>query len=353
MDDQRFYDLVHLFLSKQLNEEEHAELSAMLKADVERALIFQELTSTKKIVVPANELEKRFQQIVDSPLHPEETIETPVVAIKKHGYLKYAAVLLIFLLAAGLIYRYYGSSKAASYAVFMETKNGERKEITLPDGTHIWLNGGSKLAYKHSFGKEDRDIRLEGEAFFDVAHNKSLPMYVEAKNMVIKVVGTSFNVRSYPDEANTETCLVDGIIELYVNKNLKHGEPIHVVPGEKIKIQAQEAEAETAKEEVAVVQPEKLKIQKSQFLKKDPSIQPSEIAWKDNTLAFDAEPLAVIISKLEKWYNIPIVLKNKALAENLVSGSFKDTDIETVLFWIKESGLNLNYTINNNQITIY
>jgi transmembrane sensor len=90
----------------------------------------------------------------------------------------------------------------------VSTKAGSKSKIQLPDGTQVWLNADSKLEYNENFNVKLREVKLSGEAFFDVVKNKDKPFVIHTSQMDVKVLGTAFNVRSYPDEATTETALL-------------------------------------------------------------------------------------------------------------------------------------------------
>lgn len=96
---------------------------------------------------------------------------------------------------------------------------GQRAQITLADGTHVWLNSQSTLTYAANFGRSDRNVKLDGEAYFEVAKNKSIPFYVHTQMHNVRVIGTCFNVCAYNDSKEFETTLVEGIVDIYTSNN--------------------------------------------------------------------------------------------------------------------------------------
>lgn len=96
---------------------------------------------------------------------------------------------------------------------------GQRAQITLADGTRVWLNAQSTLTYASDFGRNDRNVELDGEAYFEVAKNKKLPFYVHTEMHKVRVVGTSFNVCAYKGSKEFETTLVEGIVDIYPSCN--------------------------------------------------------------------------------------------------------------------------------------
>ena len=126
--------------------------------------------------------------------------------------IKIAAILLIpLLLATGIYYvtKQYQYKIYASTQYRMETGKGERATLVLPDGTKVSLNSESSFTYPASFGKTDRNVHLQGEAYFEVAHDEELPFIVQAKQTYVKVLGTTFNIHTLPDDDWVETALVN------------------------------------------------------------------------------------------------------------------------------------------------
>ena len=92
---------------------------------------------------------------------------------------------------------------------------GQRAQITLADGTRVWLNSKSTMKYAANFGRNERNVELDGEAYFEVAKNKNIPFYVHTETNKVKVVGTSFNVCAYSGSHEFGTTLVEGIVDIY------------------------------------------------------------------------------------------------------------------------------------------
>ena len=92
---------------------------------------------------------------------------------------------------------------------------GQRAQIILADGTRVWLNSKSTMKYAANFGRNERNVELDGEAYFEVAKNKNIPFYVHTETNKVKVVGTSFNVCAYSGSHEFGTTLVEGIVDIY------------------------------------------------------------------------------------------------------------------------------------------
>lgn len=212
----------------------------------------------------------------------------------------------------------------------MNTLPGTRSRTVLPDGTIVWLNSESRLTYNADFGKHKREVTLVGEAFFDVTHNADVPMVVHAKNINIWVKGTAFNVRSYPESRSVETSLIRGAVELTTDADPERR--ILLKPNEKITIEAKperNAAIEDALNKTDTAQQGTYRIQKLKETSLSNIIP--EISWVQDKLVFDNEKFTDIIRKMEKWYNVEIVLENKELGAKSFSGIFGKENISQAL----------------------
>lgn len=159
---------------------------------------------------------------------------------------------------------------------------GKRSEITLADGTRIWLNAGSALSYPLQFTQNKREVYLSGEAFFEVVSNKSEPFYVITNDMRIRVTGTRFNVSCYNNDALTAAVLVEGRIEASGNRLFARS--FELSPGDRIVYNRTDK----------IMQKDRV----------DTSLYSS---WVDGYLIIDNEPVELIFKKLERYYNKEIV----------------------------------------------
>jgi hypothetical protein len=188
----------------------------------------------------------------------------------------------------------------------MITPRGGQYKLSLPDGTKVWLNAASTLTYPVSFaGRKERRIELKGEAYFEVAKDKMHPFLVQSKTQVVKVLGTHFNISSYPDDASTQTTLVEGSV-LVNMVALKPGQQA-VNSGSLIKVRS--------------VDPDGV------------------IAWKNGEFSFRNEPLERIMKQLSRWYDVDVVYQNQQAGSQLFGGTIsKYKDISKVLRMLELTG---------------
>jgi transmembrane sensor len=231
----------------------------------------------------------------------------------------------------------------------ISTKNGSKTNIVLPDGSLVWLNAGSKLSYDRNYGNSKREINLTGEAFFEVVHNSEKPFIIHTSIMDIKVLGTKFNVKSYPSDKTVEATLIRGSIEVSV-KN-RTNQKIILKPNQKI----------------VLINTERTPIHNAPFghLKdKEPSAlsihnltyEPTtgdilETSWVENKLIFQDEPFNELAEQMERWYGVKIRFEDASKEDIRFTGIFKNETIQQALEALRFT-TKFNYTILNNEITI-
>jgi len=230
------------------------------------------------------------------------------------------------------------------------TVNGSRTHLTLPDGTKVWLNAGSRLTYDKNYGSVRREINLTGEAFFDVANNPQQPLIIHTPRMDVRVLGTSFNVKSYAADKTTEATLVRGSIAVSI-KN-RPDETIILKPNQKLIVTSdlttllrhQPGQSRIASDSTA------------QISIRPPSYEQNtgamiETSWVNNKFIFKDEDFGSLSKDLERWYGISIRLTDPAQADWRFTGNFEKENIQQALDALKLTA-NFNYIIQGNQIQI-
>lgn len=173
------------------------------------------------------------------------------------------------------------------------TQKKQQFQLTLSDGTHVWLNAESSLYFPVQFSGDQRLVEITGEVYFSVAANKKMPFIVRYKNMNIEVTGTEFNVSTYENEESINTTLVEGLVKVTEGNNL-----LNLVPGQ----QAQ--------------------LTKNGALKLNKMVNVEEtIAWKEGRFEFSNADMRTIMRQLERWYDIDVVY------ETNVNNRFNATNV--------------------------
>ena len=263
------------------------------------------------------------------------------ISIQKRSYLsRFLSVNTMVSWAAALVLAFVIGG-LASYFIFSESSihqsntfseivapYGSKTEMILPDGSKVWLNAGSKLKYPNDFNSNNRDVLLEGEAFFQVEKNKSLPFVVNALGLDVKVVGTTFNVKAYESENTITTILVEGKV-LLESEKYRFEKEVEMCPSQKAVFSKTDRKLVIADLEDVY----------------------SEISWKDNLLIIKGEELVDLAVKLERKYDVSIRFDSEDVKEYKFTGTLKDETIQQVLDVIKFSAP-IDYHINGKNIVL-
>jgi transmembrane sensor len=257
-----------------------------------------------------------------------------------------AAALLLIGFSAVRFYFFRSKDKSPSAEKSVSevfTHYGSKSNVVLPDRTTVKLNAGSHLTYDKDYGNKNREVNLSGEAYFDVVKNKEKPFIIHTKKIDIKVLGTTFNVKSYPGES-TETSLVKGSIEVTFKSNPTR--KIVLKPNEKLIVSDKKESSNFAR----TPSPEpNVAISHLNYARKDSTI--IETAWVQNKLVFKAETFKDLAQELERWYNVSIQFSD-AETENLqFTGTFENETIQQALNALQLSG-SFYYSITDGKIII-
>lgn len=222
-------------------------------------------------------------------------------------------------------------SVKSSSLVEKQNVKGTRSSIILSDGSKVWLNADSKLEYTAHFEGNTREVCLSGEAFFEVAKNPQKPFIIHLAKGVIRVLGTSFNVRAYDNEKVVETSVATGKVA-FIPKydSRKKGDTIFITPNNKVSFQFE-------KESVSVV----------------PTIVTEDKAWTEGKLIFKARTLEEIAIDLGRAFDKKVVFLDDNAKGFVFTGSFQNNSLEEILYYLSLSKSNrFYYKITNEQLLI-
>ena len=226
------------------------------------------------------------------------------------------------------------------------TKRGSKSSIKLPDGTIVRLNTDSRLTYLNFTAGKNREVTLIGEAYFDVAHDSSRPFIIHTGKINIKVLGTSFNVRNYPQDKELETSLIKGKIE--VSLESRPEDIITLKPTEKLIIAKEQDELATATKVKSSID-NKVVLTSITYLRHDSLV--AETSWLNDKMVFVNQPLDKIAIELERKYAITVSFKDEKVKKYRYTGVFENVSLEKVFQLIKYSK-NINYKIDDKNIVI-
>ncbi|MDQ8004902.1 MAG: FecR family protein [Pedobacter sp.] len=195
------------------------------------------------------------------------------------------------------------SPDAVSGTNTIATPRGGQYQVSLPDGTKVWLNAASSLKYPYPFDKNERLVELKGEAYFEVAKDQRRPFRVNTIHQTVEVLGTHFNVNAYADEPTLKTTLLEGSVKIEAGDN-----QVLLKPG-------QQAKLSTSNEQLVI----------------DKSIDADQtIAWKNEVFAFNNEDIKSVMRQISRWYDIDVVYKGKITTEKYFGEIPRNTNLAEV-----------------------
>ena len=219
-------------------------------------------------------------------------------------------------------------SGAESAVYELVTPKGGTYQLTLSDGTRVWLNAASRLTYPQRFRGSFREVTLSGEAYFEVATNKDQPFMVKSEGQRVTVMGTAFNIAAYEDEENTRTTLVNGSVKVDIENDnssaVDHSVWLH--PGQQ-----------------SILSQSKLV-----SLTVDPA---AEIAWRSGRFYFDNQTIKYVMRQLSRWYDIEVVYE-KGIENRRFSGSIsRSNELEEVLYDLQLTK-SIRFEIKGRRVTV-
>ena len=207
---------------------------------------------------------------------------------------------------------------------------GEKSVLFLDDGSKVWLNSASTITFASDFTSgETRDVHLEGEAFFDVTHDANKPFIVHTSGIKVKVLGTSFNVRSYDEEKTIQTTLVTGKVQ--IEQPADHGQAVGVLQLKP----SQRAEFDKL----------------SKIINVHEVVQVNAGAWREDKLVFDETPIDEVLLQLERWYGVRIHVADRANLHCRLSATIAEESLKDVLK-LMEVSHRISYTVSGKDVFI-
>jgi len=355
MSPSRFWNLLAKKIAGEATAEELHELESLLLANPDWAYQSEQIQQLWQSKSDTNQreselaFEQHFQRMKEAGVNLPEPEISPANSQTNNSKRKKLfafsiAAFVIFLITGFILLNTNKTSPVSSIEKnYSEISSpfGSKTKLVLPDSTVVWLNAGSKLTYNEHFGTTNRNTILVGEAFFDVKKS-TIPFIIRANTIQIKVLGTAFNVKAYPEDKTTETSLIRGRVEVTMDK--RPGEPIILKPNEKLIVANERTET------------------KLNLPKKDPKVVISELthiddstiaetSWVHNELIFQDETFREIAHKMERWYGVSIEFKDEEIANERLSGTFTTETIRDALNALEYS-TKFHYSIKGNLVTI-
>ena len=342
MKSERILQLLAKKMGQAASDKELAELQKLLQQNPEYSFLIELLQSFEIDKLHKEPALKEDDLMKESWLMLEpELDEVPAAGKIDHitktssrkplpSWMRAAAIWAgIILLAGGyfFIWKKPGKETAAITQIVNQVSvpYGVPEKKLLPDSTVVWLNAGSHIRYADNFIQKNRDVYLDGEAYFSVKHDAVHPFVVHAGNVTILALGTKFNVHAYQNESKIEATLVSG--KILVKIDGKPDQDIILIPNEKITVTNEEFSLSKNKNE-----PRRELGFQVQEVAPIPSITAlPEVAWLQDKLAFQNESFEELAKRMERRYDVRIIFKDSMLGNERLSGIFKNENIQKAL----------------------
>lgn len=316
-------DILLQYIDGSLTASETTAVEEWLAASPANEKLFEQLYFTREVV---NRV--RVMQSVD----PEQSLrrfKAQVHELDKKVRLRrmvwfaqrIAAVLFVPLLVLAAFFWMQGGKKEVRM-VEVRTNPGVVSMFNLPDGSRVWLSSASQLKYPSDFEADTREVELEGQGYFEVAHDASHPFIVHAgQEYAVEVLGTTFNVAAYADDDRIETTLVEGSVNVHVRTG--SGQEL----SRRIKPQEKATFTKTTKElEVETVNTD------------------HETAWKEGELIFRNHPMSQVLKVLSRHYHVRFEVKDSLVLKSIITARFKDEQLPQVMEYLRLAS-GIQYTI--------
>lgn len=319
------WDIIVKHLNNEATAAEKQELEAWLKKDMANAALYEEIKlswqkSGETLADDDFDVAAGWESVQEKIKQEDNVIPITGRNSGLKWVLRIAAVLVISLFSLW----YYNNSNAIPEQMLAQTQDASQ-EVTLPDGSKVWLNANSKLTYPKEFIGTDREVKLEGEAFFDVVKDPAHPFIIENKDFEVKVLGTSFNVMGYTNSNEVLVTVVTGTVAF---------------------------KATTGAQQVILTKDETGTLNKANHMVTESSNSNINfMAWKTRKLRFNNESIKQVCDALKKHFSIDVIVEDKTIYNCKFTGSFDEPKLQDVLKTM-EAALNIKVQTNQNRVTI-
>ncbi len=319
--------LIVKYLNNELDHKEWKELQTWLEEDDLNKAYFNKIeaywknSDGKVISARRNVLERLESELFQS--------KVPTRRNKTIRLVKIAASFLLLCALSFLFYRLgYQSTPPEKDVVLMiekETNPGQRLTTKLPDGSIVTLNSGTKLKFPEKFDDSERVVDLSGEAFFEVEHNKDKPFIVRSNGSAVKVLGTSFNVRTYIDEEIINVAVATGKVSFTSPNNIEGV----------ILSQNQMISYKVGQKDLSIMELDAL----------------DAFGWRNKILYFKNSEIKDIIKELERWYGVSVEAERDFSHKGNFTGEFENKSLENVLIGLSYL-YDFDFTIENETVIL-
>ena len=307
-------ELLYKFFKDDTTHEEEVEIKQWMEASKRNEAAFYQ----ERLLYDATLLNK-------GSLESKTIITPPKRMVFWNSFIRVAAIFLLITTVGLLINKFNKDINATNPLHTVIVPPGQRINLVLADNSSIWLNSNSTFKYPSQFSKKQREVYLDGEAYFEVSANDKQPFIVNTHQGGVKVTGTTFNVSAYSKFDKFETSLLKGVVGVYLKDSEE--EIIYIKPTQK-----------------TVVRNGKLNVRKIEDY--------DEFLWKEGLIAFNNKQLKDILSVLEQYFDIAIRIEDNWLPDNTYTGKFRQSDGIEYALRVLQKSINFTYERDNEEQTI-
>jgi len=347
------WDLIVKYCKKELTDIEENNLSQWCNAEKINQLLFEEILDddsfrTALLINEDEANEERWASIYNRLKHTRPTI---IFSRNRFFRIAFIAATLLILVGVGITLLYTSWQNrgfSENDFTYIYSPRGQRTQVILPDSTKVWLNSETSIKYPVSFNKKFREVTIIGEAFFKVKRNPDKPFFVNTTDIKVKVYGTSFNIKAYPNDKYIETTLIEGKLSVIPKANPEiHENEIFLKPKDRLKFgipSTMETDSINTKSEKVAVKSKRVKKESLPEVLLSRNVNPDqENLWKDGKLIFRDETFGEMAIKLERWYDIKIHFEDEKIKNFRFTGQFDKETINQAMEALKISSQHSYY----------
>lgn len=300
-------NIIQLFYRKQNSKDELQKLFGWLNSGQGNAELENELEADWNKFEFNDEIKVDSRKIfhnIEKGIHLRKSAAR-MLTIKR--MLPYAAVLII-LIGFQFYFNLYKSKPGdniKNYYTSVITEEGQRSKVILLDSSIVWLNSSTTLSYHENDLEKERRVHLSGEAFFQVSKNADKPFFVQNEQLIVKVLGTEFDVEAYPETGEINVVLESGSVQLNHAQNESFS--YQLKPGEIAKFDLEQNNLNIAEVDVAKFS-----------------------SWKNGVLIFQNDPMKEVIERLERWYNVEVEIRDEEVYNSIFTGTITNEGYEQI-----------------------
>ena len=323
-------------LTDDISVQEDSQLRSWLESSKENEKEFsgfQKAWEKSRLIWQADHTKESYQKLAENLEFDDTSTNAKIVAWQRSSNIRRVAAVVALLLGISFAIYFFNIQPNASnpeLVVSTIVKNipkGKKLQTRLPDGTKVMLNSGSSLEYPENF-REERVVKLAGEAFFEVKRDESRPFIVESKDLAVRVLGTSFNVSAYPKDETISVAVATGIVEVKSKTKTTGSILAQLSPNESINYMRSSGQYSV-----------------------DEFDDDHFFAWKDGILDFKQADFDEIVEKLERWYGVEIVIETQHHIKSGFSGRYENATLEHVLEGVSFAN-DFSFSIEGNKVII-